>query len=41
MAHGLTAVGDVEAVKQGKDDAVEHGQDEGGGFRGELQTIFA
>jgi hypothetical protein len=41
MAHGLTAVVEVQAIQQSKDGAVEHLQDEDGGFSGELQTVFA
>ena len=41
MAHGLTAVGDMQAVKQGEDGAVERGQDEHGRFAGELQAVLA
>jgi hypothetical protein len=35
-SHGLATIGDVQAVKQGQDGAVEHCDDECGGFAGEL-----
>ncbi len=41
LSHGLAAVGQVQAVKQVEDSAVEHGHDEHGRFAGELQAVFA
>ena len=38
--HGLATVGDMQAVKEGEDGAVEYRQDEHGGFGGELQAVF-
>ena len=40
-AHGLAAVGDFEMVEERQDEAVEHCDNERGGFAGELQAVFA